>query len=835
MNEWIECFECNARYERVVPPLLEMQKNADQTLRGPAEDCEIAVSALTAAEQDELEEQAHCKEEMQAALDHQQEVASELQGTVREEREAALLEALELQETCETMFGKGVWAQVLTGGDPLDPAAVATTKAQAEEDMQQAQSEFSRDRTADWQTFGALGRQDVVTTLGLRLQPLLFEPVAVPHSAFEISDAGATDVVDTLLSLLSRTDGMLIQCGVETMHQLALHEAWRPHLSPVVEMLLQILAAEPAPHTLQCALVLRLLASERTCRDAIRTGLFNVKQWWQRPLASQEGAIRDAVACSLIRVAADKASTSLQQEGGESPREEEGADPPPKDGAVKLPEWVQRAAFIMTRVPPETCSIGMQPGDVTALVQLLHGRLGVPVVNHLLVTLFQYTQTDGGEQCYEEALRTPGGVDSLAGLLRHRLPAQTRTRVAKDLALACGALEEASAELATCKQRQTDAEAAKDKMAALVVREPGFVQVRNVRKPDSLEQLCEEVRYMAGKVAALKPGANADLEAEFERKKKELEQLDAECWQRVWLVTSEGMTALWEHVDATNGVCSGDVELLDLAGCSVAEAVDVPVMEASAGSESSRSSTPQGLPSAALDAGDEGADADQPSAKPGGRAAKLRATVSAVRAAQPRGSRAAAAAAADAALEQAATGDSRVGPQKGLRATVSGMRAATKLMGAAEDEETKRRKEEERILKERQAEERRLARLKELLHVEPQNSGCLFEISVPSVTSRGHLSGPMRIFPSRAAFEYSPVAVPLSPAGGGHRAYPSGRASGGAAAHANRAPRTPASTAHSFHAGGRVRRRAKARPGVGLRCSQAKRHGRGCWLASLGG
>ena len=58
MNEWIECFECNARYERVVPPLLEMQKNADQTLRGPAEDCEIAVSALTAAEQEELEEQA---------------------------------------------------------------------------------------------------------------------------------------------------------------------------------------------------------------------------------------------------------------------------------------------------------------------------------------------------------------------------------------------------------------------------------------------------------------------------------------------------------------------------------------------------------------------------------------------------------------------------------------------------------------------------------------------------------------------------------------------------------------------------------------------------------
>lgn len=750
MNEWIECFECNARYERVVPPLLEMQKNADQTLRGPAEDCEIAVSALAAAEQEEREEQAHCKGEMQAALDRQQEVASELQGTVREEREAALLEALELQETCETMFGKGVWAQVLTGGDPLDPAAVAATKAQAEEDMQQAHSEFSRDRTADWQTFGALGRQDVVTTLGLRLQPLLFEPVAVPHSAFEISDAGATDVVDTLLSLLSRTDEMLIQCGVETMHQLALHEAWRPHLSPVVEMLLQILAAEPAPHTLQCALVLRLLASERTCRDAIRTGLFNVKQWWQRPLASQEGAIRDAVACSLIRVAADKASASLQQESGESLREEEGAGPPPKDGAVKLPEWVQRAAFIMTRVPPETCSIGMQPGDVTALVQLLHGRLGVPVVNHLLVTLFQYTQTDGGEQCYEEALRTPGGVDSLAGLLRHRLPAQTRTRVAKDLALACGALEEASAELATCKQRQTAAEAAKDKMAALVVREPGFVQVRNVRKPDSLEQLCEEVRYMAGKVAALKPGANADLEAEFERKKKELEQLDAECWQRVWLVTSEGMTALWEHVDATNGVCSGDVELLDLAGCSVAEAVDVPVMEASAGSESSRSSTP---PSATLDAGDEGADADQPSAKPGGRAAKLRATVSAVRAAQPRGSRAAAAAAADAALEQAATGDSRVGPKKGLRATVSGMRAATKLMGAAEDEETKRRKEEERILKERQAEERRLARLKELLHVEPQNSGCLFEISVPSVTSRGHLSGPMRIFPSRARIQ----------------------------------------------------------------------------------
>ena len=244
-------------------------------------------------------EQRHTEEEMQTAVDTRNEAQIELHVPVQEERDHALDEAQEHTERNETMFGKSIWELIVAGGDPVPEGAIDTEKVHAENQLQQAQNEFAIDRMADWQAFASMGRQDILQ----KLLPLLDDYELDLHVS---EKDGVTDVVDSFLSLLARNDSLVVRCAIEGLHRLAVYEHWCRHLAPIVEMLLHILAAEYQAYTRECAGVLRLLSSDRGCRDAIKRGHFTVKQWWTRSLdVGNDAVVRARVACALVRVAAD--------------------------------------------------------------------------------------------------------------------------------------------------------------------------------------------------------------------------------------------------------------------------------------------------------------------------------------------------------------------------------------------------------------------------------------------------------------------------------------------------------------------------------------------------
>ena len=762
MNGWIETFAYNGRYELDLVPLQAEQVKAKERLKGPAMDFLGMEQELTTVVRMEELEHRHVEEEMQAAVDTRNEAQNELCAPVQEERDHALAEADEHMARNETRFGKSTWALIVTGGDPVPEGAIETEKARAETQLRQAQTEFAVDRMADWQLFASLGRQDMLQ----KLSPLL-EDYALGLHVSEVD--GVTDAVDTFLSLLNRSDGLVVRCAVDCLRRLAAHEPWRRHLAPVVEMLLHILASEYQAYTRECAGVLRLLSSDRGCRDAIKRGHFTVKQWWTRPLdAGGDSVVRACVACALVRVAADSridkpaSVTQAEHDGG---RTSSGNNPSSEHTVEPLPDWAERAVYALTRIDSD---IGSQPGDVTALMHLLHGPLGNPTTDNVLSILFAISH-DHPSTCYVEALKATPGVKALAGCFADRLPVDVRQAAINKVIRTRGALQHAEAELMLARRRAKEAQQERDSMDALP-RRTGWIMLRRIDDPAALEKLCEEVTYIATRLAAGKKGQAAEeLEADFKKKKKKLQKMNATIWKRVWVVLEEGRAMLWERVDPTNGVGSGKVEILELASSAVEFATATPLLQpltpvpvaalapGSAGSDVSEQWSPGSRPGTVSDmAADSrpgtalsmvsadsllGATGDtfaseldtQLGQSTGRNPNRLRKAVGAVRAITRMNiaaSRAAAAAAVDAVLEAA---------EEAARADAEGLRRVRADPVAEDGLDSTKSKGKDQPKPACELLPNEQDKLEEMLEIEPQGSPFLFDLNLDSVSSSGDL------------------------------------------------------------------------------------------------
>jgi len=492
---------------------------------------------------------------------------------------------------------------------------------------------------ADWQTFAALGRQDVMK----KFAPLIDEEEEERGgiSNLKVDDVdGVADVVDTFLSLLSRSDDLMVRCGVEGLHRLALNEAWRQHLGPVVEQMLHILAGEDKPYTRDCASALRLLSSDRSCRDAIKQGLFTVKQWWNRPLDPQtDPSVRACVACALVRVAADaridkalklaeQAEAETKSAGENLDAEKGGADDDVAADAEKvslvdatpLSDWAERSVYALTQVPSD---IGGTKGDVSSLMHLLYGTLGNPVTDNVLSVLLLIMQghamtleeartdladaeawlartIDGSvarlqavaaceeerdrvskedaklSSANQEALSASCGVQALADVLKARLDKGVRQRSIAGVVRTRGALEFAGYVLANANRKASEATQARDELDAVAKHQGSWLMWRRLEDPSAFEKLCEEVTYMAMKLAGKK--SDEALEKDFKKQKKKLQKMVDASWLRVWAVFEEGRALLWEQVDLTNGIGRGHVQILELAGCRAEYAADIPLL-----------------------------------------------------------------------------------------------------------------------------------------------------------------------------------------------------------------------------------------------------------------
>ena len=772
---------------------------------------------------------------------------------VDEERGVAATDRLAHIKHCEARYGRSIWQQIVDGGDPVPEGAIENAKAQSERELAGAVIEFRRDRMADWQTFAALGRQDVLKKIALLIDEEDEERGGISNLTVD-EVGGVADVVDTLLSLLSRSDDLMVRCGVEGLHQVAMNEAWRKHLGPVVEQMLHILASEHKPYTRDCASALRLLSSDRSCRDAIKQGLFTVKQWWNRPLDPQtDSQVRACVSCALVRVAADAridkalkrspipaGPSKVMLRGGHVEKAETEADDDLEKvslvDSTPLPDWAERAVYALTQVPSD---VGGTKEDVSSLMHLLHGTLGDPVTDNVLSVLLLIMQghaqtgeearhdladaeawlartTDGsvarlqavGAREYErdrvskqdaklsaanqEVLSVTCGVQALADVLRVRLDKAVRKKAISGVVRTRGALEHAGYDLANAKRKVRAAEKARDKMDAVPRHKGGWLTWRRVEDPAALEKLCEEVTYMAMKLAGKK--SDESLEKDFKKQKKKLQKMVNASWSRVWAVFEEGRAMLWEEVDLTNGVGRGHVEILELTGCRAQYAAEVPLLgvpkppssaTSDAGSEQwspgSRPGTVSDLgvgsrPGTALtsstldfesdfgELGDMGdtfpGDLDAP--LEGGRNPKrLRDAVNAVRAVttiQGSASRAAAAAAVDSVLEaaeQQAIEEENEERASGTAATAGVMKAAPKLRSKAERD--KLTAEENTRTRAENLGEVGKAKLDEYLRLEGSGGGgCLFDVKLTAVMSGGMLTE-LHELPVQMASDGAPI------------------------------------------------------------------------------